>query len=376
MVGKFIRKLLDLELDENVKQVGLDSEKNQSNSALPDLPNLQGLVGFYSPQALTVCQKVYQIAKHYQASSMHHHNFKGGLWKHSIEVAEEMARKFKDTKKSYIAFLVGLLHDVGKIAFYNYESRFIFHPLSLLPPPEDFKITGTKKNEKHAELSSCLVFYFVYGIIDTLTVDEFMLLVEAIRYHHSNLVVENEYLDALKEIDSSSVVSDIQNIITQQPESKPEPKINLTTHQPITNTAPEFRDKIDLSTLKACFRKLVQSGDFIQDYNFYLVNYEEHNLLLITHPKSFHELLSKVRDHTGMLLHDSLFIDALLNEKWIAMRDSKDDTVPVKVTLKFNDKNRVLKFIVLHADKFFTSEEIKQFLTKSTHIKIRGKFIE
>jgi len=63
------------------------------------------------------------IANPVPASIFHHNPEKGGLLKHSLEVAKKAYERLKDERGKKLAFLGGLLHDVGKIGIYFYDAK-------------------------------------------------------------------------------------------------------------------------------------------------------------------------------------------------------------------------------------------------------------
>ena len=63
------------------------------------------------------------VANPVPASIFHHNPEKGGLLKHSFEVAKRAYERIKDEEKKKLAFLAGILHDVGKIGVYFYDEK-------------------------------------------------------------------------------------------------------------------------------------------------------------------------------------------------------------------------------------------------------------
>lgn len=63
------------------------------------------------------------IANPVPASIFHHNPDKGGLLKHSLEVAKRAYERISDENKKKLAFLAGILHDVGKIGVYFYDEK-------------------------------------------------------------------------------------------------------------------------------------------------------------------------------------------------------------------------------------------------------------
>lgn len=68
-------------------------------------------------------------------SSQPHHTWDRGLWNHSLDVAQTaqtLARRSSSQVDPAQAFLAGLLHDIGRLAFSNMPAAFIerFHRLT------------------------------------------------------------------------------------------------------------------------------------------------------------------------------------------------------------------------------------------------------
>lgn len=381
---KFFDKILDLLLDKQIKIDALTETKDNSVVTESDLITLLGTT--YSKYAKTVVDKVYSVARYYPASVQTHNSFQGGLWKHLYAVATGMAEKFRDTKQAYIAFIVGLLHDIGKIGFFKYQTSYSFNPLRFESPPLDLQIIAKEKNDQHAELGSVIMFYFIQEVIDTLTTVDICNIAFAIRNHHTKIVSENVYLDILRDIDCKCSEQEIQkqyyvtpscdlNNTSQERESHvsnldtlPQEHVsNLDTSQNSEQT------EIDLYEFRSSFRKLVAQGNFVQDYHFYVTCYNDKNILLITMPKSFSQLVSSYCTQKNVMIHESVFLKILEQQKWIAMK-LNDDFV-VKATMKFNEKNRTLKFIAFDANRFFSKDEIKQYYTQAQNLKIKGTIL-
>jgi hypothetical protein len=190
---------------------------------------------------------VYRLTRIFPASEKFHYNEKGGLFKHSVDVALKMHQRFKrndreilvttdkgvssmnDTaflRKQYamIAFLTGLLHDVGKIADYRVKVRDYAMQLNVMDM-KDFlstvdgidaeKVTVEKLNYRkdmmHAYLSVFIMQAIMGNIVKDMDAEVVSKAVEAIALEHSpasGAAMEgNIILRLLKEADSESVQS-------------------------------------------------------------------------------------------------------------------------------------------------------------------------
>lgn len=372
-----IKKLFsffDIEGKEDKEETKLDIEPGADFQA----PNLTLLLGFYADVATEVLKKFYSVAKYYPAAYNHHNSEKGGLYTHSLEVAMKMASatQNRDTRFSFIAFLTGLLHDIGKIATFEYQTQYQFCPMQLHNPPDDLRIISTKERKKysHPDISVILLYPFLFPVLHILEIDEIIQIAESIKLHHTNVVNANDLLDILRDADGHSVNKEVVSMVVDS--SQDTPKQDTEDKPPLgkggnVEIAPPKGRQIDLNVFKAIFLKKIARGDFMKDYHFYVVPYENINVVLITVPKQFNSICDEYCNTTGMMIHDSMFIDALDSSGWLALKDSTTGGAIVKCRLKIQNSNRNLKFISIKAEKVFDTDEIKEYLTQAESFKFK-----
>jgi len=346
---------------------------------LPVTSNLAGIVGEYEKYVNIVNEKVKSVTINYPASSGYHGCYKGGLWEHSIQTAVKMAEYFTkySTRESFIAYLIGLMHDTGKIATYKYETAYKHVPLQLNGAvPEDLRVTGsiTNDNRLHARLSALLAYYFLQPVIEVLKLEEFLVITETIENHHSKVILpDNPYIETLKEIDTAQVKTDMQENVAKQPTTQEQ-------NQPLQQEQSEENKNLDITNRtinieiwkKILIRKMER--DWIKNYAFYVIKYENRILLLITTPKYFSELNNEYCKTTNNMYHDSAFIEVLKENGYIAMAEENNFSI-VKASIKLQGSNRKLKFIALDAEKILNTEQINEYITALDYIKIKGNFI-
>lgn len=362
------------------------SEKGDTNTSTEpeklQLPNLVSRVGFYAEVAEKVAVKVYQATRHFPASVGTHHNYPQGLWDHSLKVALACSSRFKETRYALIAFLVGLLHDVGKIACFQYQSGYTYNPLTLKKPPQDAKLVGMEK--EHEKISCCMIYYFLADVIDIFTAKELMQIHDAILYHHSTVIIENnDYLDVLREADQSDASNDIKEHSTTanspsviENKSQSEESETLKVDRETLNQL--NRDSVDLFAFRTTIRKMIAKQQLVSDYHFYITTFNNINVLLITLPKAFADIITNYNTELNTMLHESVFVEALDTQKWIALNsvtEDKSDKRIVKANIKINAKTRTLKFLALYANKIFSQDEIRQYYTQAESVKIKAQIV-
>lgn len=141
-------------------------DRSSANGA-SDIPaDVRRMLGHDASVVMPAVRRVYQLTSAYPASVRHHDSDPGGLWRHSFDVASacltHITKYNQDRQYQTGAFLVGLLHDVGKVALYKVETAgYDYHPLLLQPLTDGSKITG-KISEgtsyRHHYLSTLLIY--------------------------------------------------------------------------------------------------------------------------------------------------------------------------------------------------------------------------
>jgi hypothetical protein len=341
---------------------------------------LVSVLGFYADEARILCERVYRIMAPYPASVGHHENYPGGLWRHSIDVAlamaEKMAEKGRSTRDAFCAFVVGLLHDAGKIAFYQTEGGgYEYHPL-MLKAKGDLVITGTRNDQKnHAEISAMLLLKVLGDEVKLFSIDEILAIGEAIRLHHSRITVDNAFLVILREVDAASVKDAEKNIITQEdiplpePEAREEPEKKQVLESEMQPPSPGAR--IDLAIWQDCLQELVYTK-FNSGYHYYLVPVEDRMVLLLTYPKTVNEINEFYRQRTGMLIHDLLFVQALEEYGYVAAMNGDSPVVSVSLVIEPSRTSRKLKFLCLFPEKVLTDRDIQKYGTNGVTVKKFG----
>lgn len=166
-----------------------------------------------------------EIALYYPASLEHHHNYKGGLWEHSLTVAERMIDRLevyprdgekegefirRRTKLMLYTTLTGLFHDAGKVGLYIPDTKgYFFHPfLSYRPDFTGYKRENISYRDNYLSLlvmGYCIAKDEVFLKSEFFDWTELNLVGEAIVKEHSEDKSENLYLNLLRACDMEDV---------------------------------------------------------------------------------------------------------------------------------------------------------------------------
>ncbi|MHB8880440.1 MAG: TraI domain-containing protein [Thermodesulfovibrionales bacterium] len=255
------------------KDKGRDPEKdNRREVPLPGLPSgirgqLLEVLGEADYRRFEpVVLNVYRMTRIYPAAVEYHHAEKGGLFRHSVEVALDMYLRFRDEERRILetdkktgnisyndtrylreqylkcAFLAGLLHDIGKVMDYKVVSGNIELKLNALDVRGFMKAidalprSGTREYEKlgveklhyrkysiHGDLSAALMLLV---IPDTLLKE---LDTEVLAYMHDAISLShfegyrsegNILLQLLRAADGDSTRKDVNRAgLSESPES-------------------------------------------------------------------------------------------------------------------------------------------------------------
>lgn len=222
----------------------------------PDVELIKETIGEGYSQLSNILSDIYTVMRLFPASEKHHDSEKGGLWTHSLKTAIEISKRFSaieneivvqnpltqniSYKDSYeerrqskiLAFLAGLLHDVGKITEYsvilsNKNFKVRINPLdwesfvSLCRNCENKNIEVMKNAEKtgmtHAYLSAFLAAIILKSAIKNFNPEVIAKFIQAIALEHTDVTVENNvFLKLLRssdsEVTSENIEEQIKNI--------------------------------------------------------------------------------------------------------------------------------------------------------------------
>jgi hypothetical protein len=194
-----------------------------------------------------VVSTVYRLTRIFPASENYHYSEKGGLFKHSVDVALAMHKEFKKREREILivndkgvssmndtaflrrqyaimSFLTGLLHDVGKVADYRVKIKDFEVQLNVmdlknfLSTSDDIDLDSVtveklphRKDMIHAYLSAFIMQSILGDIVKDMDAEVLTKAVEAIALEHSPAagaaMGDNIILRLLKEGDSGSVQS-------------------------------------------------------------------------------------------------------------------------------------------------------------------------
>lgn len=347
------------------RRAGSSVNEGPKSSPHQELARLRGklvsLLGFYADEAYRICERVHSATAPFPASWSHHESVVAGLWVHSLEVAVRCAERVTESRDRFMAFLVGLLHDTGKIAFYEVETAgYSYHPLVLPAKRVSLRVKGTRNNQRnHAEVSALLILPLLGEEVEMFSIDELLQMSEAVRLHHSSVVVDNPYLKVLRDADRDSV-REYEERVTRQEEP--------TAGQQTETTGVETEGRVNLSLWVDCLRELVCTK-FESGYHYYLLPHEDVMVLLLAYPKTFFEVNDLYRRKTGMLIHDTLFLQALAENGYVAARDGDRSVVKVVMVVQASRTERRLNFLALHADRVLPGEDVLRYATRGVTVK-------
>ncbi len=379
---------------------------------------LISIIGFYADDIYEICQNVKAFTGKFPASLSHHEAKEGGLYEHCLEVAFRAA-KIMETRSNIrrdtlLAFMTGLFHDIGKIAMYEVDTGgYDYHPL-VFPHPDKLHITGTKNNQtNHAFLSSLLILPILKNKVKMITVGEVLTIAKIVMAHHSN-ISGCALLSVLKEADGQTV-ADFTEAMTSTTTANSTSSTTETTEigekSDTTDIAKNTEKldaadrikmeqaktadmviggeekqktavretKIDIPAWTKYFKEFTQTI-YRSDYHYYLMEYENTMIIFLTSPKTVNEINELYRQRTGMMIHDTLFIEALEKNGYIAIKNDEGKVVVkvrMDVTSGKTSKERNLKFICLYADMIFSQEEMEKYATNPgvSIKKVYGQFL-
>lgn len=346
-------------------------------------------LGFFAEDVYAICLNVKAAAGKFPASLSHHEAKEGGLYEHCLDVAFKAA-KIMETKSSnkrdpLLAFMAGLFHDIGKVALYEVDANgYDYHPL-IMPPPEKIRIVGTKNDQKnHAYISPLFLLPLLAEKVKIFSVSEILAIAETVRLHHAK-ISGKAFLAVLKEADEEAVADFEETVASasntastpQATEEADEATAEIQTID-IQNT-PGRETKIDLTFWAGCFKEHAQTV-YKSGFHYYLMQYEDTMILFLTSPKIVGEINELYRKKTGMMIHDSLFLEALQKNDYVAIFEPERNTPIVRVRMSVVNgkvtKERILKFVCLYAEKVLSQEEIARYATPSNIAikKVYGQF--
>lgn len=349
-----------------------DTIQNTTSEFIPEqiVREAERALGYDYVDVEQTIYMAYRVMTCYPASIEHHDSQRGGLWEHSFSVAikavSNIKKYTKDRKYTVPAFIAGLLHDVGKIAYYVCDTQgYDFNPLCLMP--HSYPIVGKKpENDKeHALTSAMLLFSFLTEKVKNIDINLLNQLVEAILLHHSSVKPNNLILYALKDSDIEDTAEKINSIIAPSKENKGKD----------IDTGAETR----INTWLECLRHKVLN-EFQRDYNFYVVSHDGTILILLVAPVAFNLVNEIFNSRINNNMSPQLVAEMLDKHGYIAIRRNEGHFV--KVTIKFlkddgYETQRDLTVICLFADKIFTEDEIKKLVSQRVKkIKFRGQLSE
>ena len=187
---------------------------------------------------------LYKLTHNLPASEGHHHDYEGGLFEHSVDVAIKTYRNVEKYLKEVVilnedgvirsyetetlrsqyriaSFILGLVHDVGKIADYEPapEDGFLiqkYFPLELKGLQGKPRRVKHRRDLSHHLISVLLLYEFLKTNEDFLRMDTevYIKLTEALAVEHYpfsvTLMGENVLLKVLKESDAEDVAEYVE----------------------------------------------------------------------------------------------------------------------------------------------------------------------
>ena len=124
------------------------------------------------------------------ASTKYHGNYKGGLFEHSLAVAQFLVQLTKDNRLTWrnprSPYIVGMFHDLCKIDQYRHPASDLVVDGMLLPDPSKWEYNPDTLLKGHGDKSVMLLSQFY-----TLTEEEIM----CIRYHMGAFTDKSEWND-------------------------------------------------------------------------------------------------------------------------------------------------------------------------------------
>lgn len=360
---------------------------------------VEKIIGYDSEAVMPIVEKAYKVLSCYPASVKYHDSGIGGLWTHSFNVARLAAEaivKYKQGERQYVvlAFLAGLLHDTGKIAFYNIDTQgYDFNPLSLLP--HGYKIIGKRDEpeKEHAGVSAMLLFSFLSEQVKKYPPRLLHELHEAISLHHRSDKSSNPLAFVLRDCDARESKESIEKITTPDaPVSVPELVSEVSKEKPLQETVisrpvkeierkpeevaapvetkqipvqeqpqtiPTGEKRLDANLWVECLKwKLF--NELQKSFHYYMLDIKDKKILAITNKTAFNSANSMFFERMGKTYDDAVVIAMLEKAGLIALR--KDTKHFIKISLSVKDsgitKKRDLTFLCLDASKILSDEEI------------------
>lgn len=387
------------------------SDKPFANGAQEIAREVQRLIGYDAALVLPVVRRIYQLTNRYPASVKHHDSDPGGLWRHSFDVASacvtHIAKYSQDKPYRIGSFLVGLLHDVGKIAQFRVETAgYDFHPLLLQPLTDGYKITGKVPeggSYRHHFLSTLLI-YPLLGEELIVKLGPALLgeIVEALALSHvTTATSSNPMLLALRDADGLTTKASLDTLAAPAPVSVHAPSAAHTPHQASHQVATAIsapRQMFSQDPVSAAPSMVIPSPprppasqDFLGVYldclrykitkewqeNFCYFVFADSGILCIVNPRFTMDLLALVTRRLGRDVPEAIFMEALDRANLVALKaaDGRKHFVTMDIRFPGDPRARHLNCLCLNLNRLFPPGTQPLFKAGVTALNVLGGFV-